>query len=89
MNPVSTESTTTLLEELLSRDCKCESQHPTSLCSIEVVAIASNCSRPEWFKVCQSYIDAMNWELDSRKPLTVICATCNRLASDCWKIRPI
>lgn len=72
------------LEGLLEDDCKCESLHTMTECSVTVVAKIRSCTVP-WTLKCANGIQY------SRKFMAEGggCSGCYGLAVDCWTIRPI
>lgn len=74
------------LESLLEDECKCESKHTLSECSIEVVGIKFLGCEGVRFLICQN---SYNWNMEAISDKMCICDECKRDCADCWRIVPI
>lgn len=72
------------LEELLNDDCKCESIHNLTQCSVKVVAKITSCTVPWTLKCANGLRYSRQFMAEGGG-----CSGCHELASDCWTIRPI
>lgn len=75
------------LNQDLAKECKCEWAHSDNECSKQVTHIYSDCQFE--LLICDS---AFQWivKLDEWKMRHYAdCMHCNRLASECWSLRPV
>jgi len=74
------------LEDHWDDECKCESKHRhprTLLCSVEVIAKARNCARPQWFLVCSMWVAGESEWIEE----TPFCI-CGRPTRECSELIP-
>lgn len=75
------------LEEVFHEDCKCESSHQVSKCTVEVTHLVySRCGVYGRLHICDGA--AKSFLAHMKNPVG-LCAGCGRIASVCWVIIPI
>lgn len=75
------------LEETFKDECKCQSEHAETKCTVTVTHYASTtCGSYPPLMVCQS---SAEWLAAHMADPNGYCAGCRRPASECWTVRPI
>lgn len=74
------------LEDWFNEDCRCETDHVETSCSFKVVSVVSSTCDGGTTMKCE------NGTVHTQRLMSgnlTLCAICDRLASECWTIRPI
>lgn len=77
----------TIIEHLLSDDCKCEAPHPTTVCSYKVTHRNLSCMFDQLGCLNAAMYIMQQWEYRERHNVT--CAACGRNLGKCWNIVPV
>jgi len=76
-----------ILEEDLKDECKCQSSHVISQCTVKVRYLTfSNCGVYKRIMVCEGSVKVAR---DHMATPNGLCAGCYQKAADCWNIIPI
>lgn len=76
-----------ILEDDLKDECKCESEHAISQCTVTVTHLTySSCGVYRRRMVCQGSVKFAQAHMNDPRG---VCAGCYDMARDCWNVIPI
>lgn len=75
------------LEDLLSDECKCESNHLTTVCSHKVTHRNLSCTFDQLGCLNAAMYMMHQWSYLERHNVT--CSECGRNLGECWNIIPV